>query len=40
MNPIDYLESLIIGMEAGSEIPVQLSELKLLMVFMLAEKSV
>jgi hypothetical protein len=39
MNPKDYLKSLITGMEIGSSIPVKLSELKLLLMFMeLAEK--
>jgi hypothetical protein len=31
MTPKEYLQSLIEGMEMGSEIPVQLSELKFLM---------
>jgi len=34
MTAIDYLKSLIIGMEMGSEIPVQLSELKMLLALM------
>lgn len=34
MTPIEYLNSLIAGMEMGSEIPVQLSELKLLLALM------
>jgi hypothetical protein len=34
MTPIDYLKSLIAGMEMGSEIPVQLCELKLLLALM------
>ena len=34
MTAIEYLKSLIGGMEMGSEIPVQLSELKLLLVLM------
>lgn len=33
MNPIDYLKSLILGAE-NSSIPVQLSELKMLLLFM------
>jgi len=34
MTPVEYLKSLIAGMEMGSEIPVQLSELKLLLAMM------
>jgi hypothetical protein len=34
MASIEYLKSLIAGMEMGSEIPVQLSELKLLLALM------
>ena len=34
MNAIAYLKSLIVGIEMGSEIPVQLSELKLLLALM------
>jgi hypothetical protein len=34
MTPIEYLESLIAGMKMGSEIPVQLSELQLLLKMM------
>jgi hypothetical protein len=34
MSQIDYLKSLIAGMEMGSEIPVQLSELKLLLTLL------
>ena len=37
MNPIDYLKSLILGQEMTS-IPVQTSELKMLLMFMEAEK--
>lgn len=38
MKPIDYLKSLIAGMEMGSEIPVQLSELKFLMALIEANE--
>jgi hypothetical protein len=34
MTPIEYLQSLITGMEMKSEIPVQLSELKFLMLLL------
>lgn len=34
MTAVEYLKSLIAGMEMGSEIPVQLSELKLLLALM------
>jgi hypothetical protein len=34
MTAIEYLQSLIAGIEMGSEILVQLSELKLLLVLM------
>ena len=34
MTAIEYVQSLIAGMEMGSEIPVQLSELKLLLAMM------
>lgn len=34
MTPIEYLNSLIAGQEMGSEIPVQLSELKLLLALL------
>ena len=34
MDAITYLKSLIAGMEMGSEIPVQLSELKLLLTLL------
>lgn len=34
MTPIEYLKSLIAGMEMGSEIQIQLSELKLLLALM------
>jgi len=34
MNAIDYLKSLIAGIEMGSEIPVQLSELYLLLTML------
>lgn len=37
MDPIDYLKSLILGHE-NTSIPVQLSELKMLLVFMQAAK--
>ena len=38
MTPKQYLQSLIAGQEVGSEIPVQLSELKLLMTLMEAQE--
>ncbi len=38
MTPIEYLQSLITGMEMGSEITVQLSELKFLMVLIKANE--
>jgi hypothetical protein len=38
MTPIEYLQSLITGMEMNSEIPVQLSELKFLMALIKADK--
>ena len=38
MTALQYLESLILGMEMGSEIGVQLSELNLLKVLMLQEQ--
>ncbi len=34
MSAIEYLKSLIDGQEMGSEIPVQISELKLLLAMM------
>jgi hypothetical protein len=34
MTPVEYLKSLIAGMEMNSSIPVQLSELKLLLTLM------
>lgn len=34
MKPIEYLNSLIVGQEMGSSIPVQLSELKMLKTFL------
>lgn len=34
MTAIEYLKSLILGMEMGSDIPVQLSELKLLLTML------
>ena len=34
MTATEYLQSLIAGIEMGSEIPVQLSELKLLLALM------
>lgn len=39
MTATQYLESLIAGLEMGSTLPVQLSELKLLQVMLLAEAS-
>ena len=34
MNPKDYLKSLIEGMEMSDSFPIQLSQLKLLLMFM------
>jgi hypothetical protein len=38
MTAAEYLQSLIAGVEMGSEIPVQLSELKLLLALLESEK--
>ena len=38
MSAIEYLESLIAGVEMGSEIPVQLSGLKLLLALLEASQ--
>ena len=39
MDPIEYLKTLILAMEMKSEIGVQLSELKLLLLFMEQSKN-
>ena len=38
MDPITYLDSLIAGMKMNNEIPVQLSELELLRIFLVQER--
>lgn len=39
MTPIEYLESLIAGQKMGSSIPVQVSELETLRLFILADQA-